>query len=93
MIAFEARFPMAYSRGMMCPKCPIGRHQDTFVFKQLRYAARCMMVELYAGILLSLHPVSKLTPKKHARNPEIRARHRAGESLSSLVEAFGITEQ
>ena len=52
-----------------------------------------MMVELYLGIVLPPHPVSKVTPQKHARNAEIRARHRAGESLSTLAEAFGISEQ
>ncbi len=66
---------------------------DTSVFQQLRYAARRMMVELYAGILLPPHPVSKVTPQKHVRNAEIRARHRAGESLSTLAEAFDISEQ
>jgi hypothetical protein len=68
-------------------------YQDTSVFEQLRYAARRMMVELYAGILLPRHPVSKRTPQKHARNAEIRARHRAGESLSTLADVFGISEQ
>ena len=66
---------------------------DTSVFQQLRYAARRMMVELYPGIVLPLHPVSKVTPQKHVRNAEIRARHRAGESLSTLAEVFGISEQ
>ncbi len=51
------------------------------------------MVELYLGIVLPSHPVSKITPQKHARNAEIRARHRAGESFSTLAEVFGITEQ
>jgi Mor family transcriptional regulator len=52
-----------------------------------------MMVELYLGILLPPHPVSKVTPPKHVRNAEIRARYRAGESLSNLAEAFGLTHQ
>jgi Mor family transcriptional regulator len=66
---------------------------NTSVFEQLRYAARRLMVELYAGILLPSYPVSKLTPKKQTRNAEIRARHRAGASLSTLAETFGISEQ
>ena len=66
---------------------------DRSVFQQLRYAARRMMVELYLGIVLPPHPVSKITPQKHVRNAEIRARHRAGESLSTLAEVFGISEQ
>jgi Mor family transcriptional regulator len=68
-------------------------YHDTSVFEQLRYAARRMMIELYAGILLPTHPISKITPSKHARNAEIRARHRAGESLSALAGVFGISEQ
>ena len=52
-----------------------------------------MMVELYTGILLPPHPVSKRTPRKHSRNAEIRARHRAGETLSTLAEVFGLSEQ
>ena len=66
---------------------------DTSVFQQLRYAARRMMVELYLGIVLPPHPVSKVTPQKHVRNAEIRARHRAGESLGILAEVFGISER
>jgi Mor family transcriptional regulator len=52
-----------------------------------------IQVELYAGILLPSYSVTKLTPQKHTRNAEIRARHRAGESLSTLAAAFGISEQ
>jgi hypothetical protein len=66
---------------------------DTSVFQQLRFAARRMMIELYLGIVLPTQPVSKVTPRKQARNAEIRARHRAGESLSTLAEGFGISEQ
>jgi hypothetical protein len=72
---------------------PHGGYHDTSVFEQLRYAARGMMVELYAGIILPSRPISKITPPKHARNAEIRARHRAGESLSALADVFGISEQ
>jgi Mor family transcriptional regulator len=66
---------------------------DTSVFQQLRSAARRLMVELYLGSVLPPHPVSKITPQKQARNAEIRSRHRVGESLSSLAEVFGISEQ
>ncbi len=66
---------------------------NTSVFLQLRYAARRMIIELYLGIILPPHPVSKVTPKKHVRNAEIRARHREGESLSAIAGAFGISEQ
>jgi DNA-directed RNA polymerase sigma subunit (sigma70/sigma32) len=52
-----------------------------------------MMVELYLGVVLPPHPVSKVTPEKHVRNAEIRARYNAGETLSTLAEMFGISEQ
>jgi hypothetical protein len=68
-------------------------YHDTSVFQQLRYAARRMMVELYLGIVLPPRPISKITPQKHIRNAEIRARYRAGESLRILAEVFGISEQ
>jgi hypothetical protein len=58
----------------------------------LRYAARRLMVELYAGLLLP-PSVSKRASRKHARNAALRARRRAGESLSALAEAFGISDQ
>jgi Mor family transcriptional regulator len=52
-----------------------------------------MIIELYVGILLPPTPVTKLTPTKCDRNEEIRARHRAGEAISTLAEAFGLTPQ
>jgi Mor family transcriptional regulator len=52
-----------------------------------------MMVELYLGIILPSHPVNKITPSKDKRNAEIKARHRAGDSLSTLAEMFGISSQ
>ena len=52
-----------------------------------------MMVELYLGIILPSHPINKITPSKNERNAEIRARHRAGDSLSTLAEMFDISPQ
>jgi Mor family transcriptional regulator len=69
-------------------------HRELFytsVFQQLRYAARRMIAVPRNRSFP--HPVSKVTPPKHVRNAEIRARHRAGESLSALAEVFGISEQ
>ena len=66
---------------------------DISLFQQLHYAARRMMIELYLGIILPSHPVSRITPSKNERNAEIRARHRAGDSLSTLAETFGIIPQ
>jgi hypothetical protein len=47
------------------------------------------MVELFVGIILPSHPVTKGTPPKNKRNAEIRARHRAGESLSTRMRSAG----
>jgi Mor family transcriptional regulator len=54
---------------------------------------RRLIVEIYAGILLSPKPVSRIALTKCERNEEIRLRHRCGESLSGLAEVFGLTEQ
>jgi Mor family transcriptional regulator len=66
---------------------------DTSIFQQLREAARRLMVELHLGMILSPYPVTKITSPQHERNAEIRARYRAGESLHTLAENFGISEQ
>ena len=47
----------------------------------------------YRGLILPQSPVSDGTSPKCARNAEIRARHHKGESIVTLAEAFGITEQ
>jgi Mor family transcriptional regulator len=52
-----------------------------------------MITETYRDLLLSTTPITRLTPTKHERNREIRRRHQQGESLSSLAQGFGITEQ
>ena len=33
-----------------------------------------------------------MTPTKYARNREIRLRHQEGETLTSLAEVFGLSE-
>ena len=38
-------------------------------------------------------PQNDLVPEKAERNAEIRARYKAGESVSELAAAFGISEQ
>jgi Mor family transcriptional regulator len=38
-------------------------------------------------------PVSDSTSPKCARNAKIRARHKRGESIATLAEVFGVTEQ
>jgi len=46
----------------------------------------------YRGLSLPPSPVSGTSPKC-ARNAEIRARHEKGESIATLAEVFGITQQ
>jgi hypothetical protein len=65
----------------------------TSVFEQLRYAARRLMLELYLGMLLPHKPVSHRTLANCERNEEIRRRHQRGESLSTLADVFGLSEQ
>ena len=65
---------------------------DRSVFEQLAYAARRMILENYAGMLLPQQPVTRITPAKCERNEEIRKRHRQGETLISLAEVFGLSE-
>ena len=47
----------------------------------------------YRGMSLPQSPVSNGTSPKSARNAGIRARHQQGESIATLAEVFGITEQ
>ena len=47
----------------------------------------------YRGLELPQSPVSDGTLPKCKRNAEIRARHKNGESLATLAEIFGISEQ
>lgn len=66
---------------------------DTSVFEQLAYAARRVIFENYAEILLTRTPVSNTTPSKYDRNDEIRLRRLQGETLISLADVFGLSEQ
>ncbi len=47
----------------------------------------------YRGLAFPQFPVSDGTPPKGVRNAEIRARHETGESIATLAEVVGITEQ
>jgi len=47
----------------------------------------------YYGQVLPQTPVSNSTSAKCARNAEIRARYKLGESRATLAEVFGISEQ
>jgi hypothetical protein len=65
---------------------------DTSVFEQLAYAARRMVFENYAAMLLPQKPVSHITPTKCERNEEIRLRHQRGETLIGLADVFDLSE-
>jgi Mor family transcriptional regulator len=47
----------------------------------------------YYGRFLPTSPVSDGTRKKGERNAEIRTRHQQGESVATLADVFGISEQ
>jgi Mor family transcriptional regulator len=62
-------------------------------FPQVLFAVAFAMAISYRGLVLPRSPVSDGTSPKCKRNAEIRARHKEGESIATLAEAFGITEQ
>ena len=47
----------------------------------------------YRGLELPQFPVSDGTSPKCKRNAEIRARYQQGESIATLAEVLGITQQ
>jgi Mor family transcriptional regulator len=77
---------------MICPIVPHRGIQGRS-FPQVLFAVSFAMAISYRGLILPQSPVSNGTLPKCARNAEIRARHEKGESISTLAEAFGITEQ
>jgi Mor family transcriptional regulator len=62
-------------------------------FPQVLFAAAFAMAISYRGMLLPQSPVCDGTSPKCKRNAEIRARHQKGESIATLAEVFGISEQ
>ena len=62
-------------------------------FPQVLFAMSFAMAISYRGMILPQSPVSDGPSPKCARNAEIRARHQKGESIATLAEVFGITEQ
>ena len=75
--------------------CPIVPHRGIRgrSFPQVLFSVAFAMAISYRGLILSQSPVSDGTVPKCARNAEIRARHRKGESIRTLAEVFGISEQ
>jgi Mor family transcriptional regulator len=57
------------------------------------FAVAFAMAIAYRRLELPQSPVSDGTVPKCARNAEIRARHKNGESIATLAEVFGVTEQ
>jgi len=62
-------------------------------FPKLLFAMVFATAISYYGQVLPQTPISNSTPAKCARNAEIRARYKRGESRATLAEVFGITEQ
>jgi Mor family transcriptional regulator len=62
-------------------------------FPQVLFAVAFAMAISYCGLELPQFPVSDGTSPKCKRDAEIRARHKNGESIATLAEVFGITEQ
>ena len=51
------------------------------------------MLLMYIGQKNPDFPLTDHTPSKHERNRRIRARHAKGETVVSLAEACGISQQ
>jgi Mor family transcriptional regulator len=62
-------------------------------FPQVLFAVAFAMAISYRGMILPQSPVSNGPSPKCKRNAEIRARHQNGESIATLAEVFGISEQ
>jgi hypothetical protein len=62
-------------------------------FPQVVFAVAFAMAIPYCGLERPQFPVSDGAFPKCARNAEIRARHKRGESIATLAEVFGVTEQ
>ncbi len=59
----------------------------------LEDAISIILTRLYAGFLLPDQPVTNKHIPKAERNAEIIARHEAGEGISELARAFGLSPQ
>jgi Mor family transcriptional regulator len=77
---------------MICPIVP-HRGLQGRSFPQVLFAVAFAMAISYRGLELPRFPVSDATSPKCKRNAEIRARHQKGESIATLAEVFGISEQ
>jgi hypothetical protein len=62
-------------------------------FPQVLFAMAFAVAISYRGLNIPQSPVSDGTSPQCARNAQIRVRHEKGESIATLAEGFGITEQ
>jgi len=69
------------------------RGLDVPSFPKALWAMVFAMAINYYSQVLPPTPLSNSTPAMYARNAEIRARHKRGESRATLAEVFGISEQ
>jgi Mor family transcriptional regulator len=59
----------------------------------LEDAISIILARLYAGFLLPDSPITKKHVPKAERNADIIARYEAGEGISELARAFGLSPQ
>jgi hypothetical protein len=90
--AIEGRIPLRSIQGNDVPQMPHRGFQATS-FPRAVFAMAFAVSIAYYGRFLPTAPVSDGTPKKCGRNAEIRARHQQGESVATLADVFGISEQ
>jgi Mor family transcriptional regulator len=62
-------------------------------FQHLVDAISYGMLLMYIGQKTPDFPLTDHTPSKHERNRRIRARYAQGETVVSLAEVFGISQQ
>ena len=65
----------------------------SLVYTTIESAAERILTRLYAGVSFPERPVTQKHISKAARNADIIARHKEGESLSALARAYGISPQ
>jgi Mor family transcriptional regulator len=75
--------------------CPIVPHRGLCVrgFQHLVDAINYGMLLMYIGQKTPDFPLTDHTPSKHERNRRIRERYAKGETVVSLAEVFGISQQ
>ena len=75
------------------PLSPIHRGRRGRAFQHLVDGIAYGMLLMYIGQRAPVELLTNLTPTKHQRNEDIRARYVAGEAVVDLARLFGISEQ